>query len=102
MGRSVLLLVNRGKPDVLAALPEVRSLIAAHGRLVAELEADGLDVSSSDFGGTIECGLRAGRILFQEAASQDVYLFSQKVGRTVVKENVVCQLAFSGQWQLFG
>ncbi|MBY0311296.1 MAG: NAD(+)/NADH kinase [Phycisphaerales bacterium] len=41
MGRSVLLLVNRAKPDVLAALPEVRSLINAHGRVVAELDANG-------------------------------------------------------------
>jgi len=40
MGRSVLLLVNRAKPDVQSALPEVRAIIGAHGRLLAELEAD--------------------------------------------------------------
>lgn len=75
------------------------------GRLAgaeSSLAAAGLDVSSSDLGGTIECGLRAGRSLFQEAISQRIDLFSQKFGRSVVKENVVCQLAFSGQWQLLG
>lgn len=40
MGRSVLLLVNTDKPDVVAAAPEVRSLIERYGRIVAELEAD--------------------------------------------------------------
>jgi NAD+ kinase len=36
--RSVLLLVNRGKPDAAAAAAEVRSLIERHGRLAAELD----------------------------------------------------------------
>ncbi|MCC6661481.1 MAG: NAD(+)/NADH kinase [Phycisphaerales bacterium] len=39
MGRSVLLLVNHDKPDAVAALAEVRSLVAAHGRVVGEEEA---------------------------------------------------------------
>ncbi|HVU62750.1 MAG TPA: NAD(+)/NADH kinase [Phycisphaerales bacterium] len=47
MGRSVLLLVNRGKPDVLSELPEVRSLITRYGRLVAEIDADGVAVTAS-------------------------------------------------------
>jgi len=41
MGRIVLLLVNRDKPDVVSALPEVRSLIKAHGTLMAELDSHG-------------------------------------------------------------
>ena len=36
----------------------------------------------------------------QEAISQRIDLFSKKFGRSVVQENMVCQLAFSGQWQL--
>lgn len=42
MSRSVLLLVNRHKPQVVAALDEVRSLITStgHGRIAAELDAD--------------------------------------------------------------
>jgi len=48
MGRSVLLLVNRGKPDVVSALAEVRSLIAKHGRLVAEMDAEGGIVSDKE------------------------------------------------------
>jgi len=36
----------------------------------------------------------------QEAVSQRAYLLSQKLRGAVVQENVVCQLAFSGQWQL--
>lgn len=39
MPRSVLLMVNRGKPLVMEALPRVRSLIERHGRLAAELDA---------------------------------------------------------------
>jgi NAD+ kinase len=46
MGRAVLLLVNRSKPDVISALPEVRALIASHGTLVAELDADGSPITS--------------------------------------------------------
>jgi NAD+ kinase len=41
MGRSVLLLVNRDKPDVLSALEEVHALITRSGRLVAELGSTG-------------------------------------------------------------
>ncbi len=42
MPTGVLLLVNRSKPEVVAALPEVRDLIAqrGRGRIVAELDAD--------------------------------------------------------------
>jgi len=39
MPRAVLLLVNRGKREVAQALPEIRALISAHGRIVAELDA---------------------------------------------------------------
>ena len=49
-----------------------------------------------------ECGLRAGRRLVQEAISQRIYLLTQKVGGTVIQENMIRQLAFSGQWQLLG
>lgn len=51
MGRSVLLLVNRSKPDVVSALAEVRLLIGKHGRLVAELDADGGIVSQQQAAG---------------------------------------------------
>lgn len=37
MGRAVLLLVNRDKPDAVAAAGEVRDLINRHGKLVREL-----------------------------------------------------------------
>lgn len=40
MGRSVLLIVNRSKPDAVAALDEIRALIARHGSLAAEIDAD--------------------------------------------------------------
>lgn len=51
-GRSVLLLVNRNKPDVVAALDEVRGLIAAGGgRIVAELDADGRPVTQAEADG---------------------------------------------------
>ncbi|MBC7834687.1 MAG: NAD(+)/NADH kinase [Phycisphaerales bacterium] len=39
MPRRVLLLVNRSKPDVVAALPELRTLIGRHGTIVGELDA---------------------------------------------------------------
>lgn len=39
MPRSVLLLVNRDKPDAAGAAAEVRALISRHGRLAGELEA---------------------------------------------------------------
>ena len=39
MGRSVLILVNHDKPDAVAALAEVRSLVGKHGRVVGEDEA---------------------------------------------------------------
>ncbi len=38
--RSVLLLINHAKPEAVAALAHVRSLISAHARIVAELPAD--------------------------------------------------------------
>lgn len=40
MGRSVLMLVNRSKPQVAAASDEVRSLITRFGSLAGELDAD--------------------------------------------------------------
>lgn len=41
MARSVLLLINRSKPDAAAAAKRVRELVAAHGaRITAELDAD--------------------------------------------------------------
>lgn len=40
------------------------------------------------------------RLGFQEAVGQGAHLFSEKFGGTVVQENMVCQLALSGQWQL--
>ncbi|MGQ0627353.1 MAG: NAD(+)/NADH kinase, partial [Phycisphaerales bacterium] len=40
MSRRVLLLVNRAKPDVMSALPQIRSTIeGAGGRIAGELEA---------------------------------------------------------------
>ena len=39
MARSVLLLVNRSKPRVCDALPEIRDLLAKHGRLASEMDA---------------------------------------------------------------
>lgn len=39
MGRSIILLANRSKPDVRAALDEVRRLIQSHGRIAADLDA---------------------------------------------------------------
>ena len=40
MPRSVLLLVNRSKPEVVQAVAKVRALIERTGRVVAELDAD--------------------------------------------------------------
>lgn len=39
MARSVLLLVNRSKPRVCAALDEVRALLSKHGRIAAEMDS---------------------------------------------------------------
>lgn len=47
MSRAALLIVNRSKPDVLAALDDVRRLIDRHGRLVGELDADNSPVDSA-------------------------------------------------------
>lgn len=41
MPRSVLLVVNRDKPEAVTAAAEVRRLIERHARLVGELDADG-------------------------------------------------------------
>lgn len=52
MPRSVLLLVNRNKPEVDAALDEVRRLITSAGaRIVAELDADGRPVTPDESDG---------------------------------------------------
>lgn len=40
MGRSVLLLVNKDKPDAVAAAEELRDLIDRRGKVVLELDAD--------------------------------------------------------------
>ena len=40
MSRSVLLLVNRSKPNVLDALDEVRSILTRHSDIVAELDTE--------------------------------------------------------------
>ncbi len=47
MSRAVLLLVNRQKPQVVAALDEVRTLITGtgRGRIAAELDADSVPIS---------------------------------------------------------
>lgn len=47
MGRSVLLIVNRSKPDAVAALGEIRSLIAKHGSLAAEIDAESAPLSDA-------------------------------------------------------
>lgn len=49
MPRSVLLLVNRSKPQVADALPMVRDLIARHGRLAAEFDAASTPLIASEF-----------------------------------------------------
>jgi len=48
MGRSVLLLVNRRKPEAVDALPRVRSLIEAHAAIAAEHEANGGPLQPAD------------------------------------------------------
>lgn len=40
MPRAVLLLVNRSKPQVVDALPSIRSLVTKYGRLAGELDAN--------------------------------------------------------------
>jgi len=41
MPRSVLLIVNRRKPRVVAALQQIRSMLKEHGRIAGEIEAEG-------------------------------------------------------------
>lgn len=41
MPRSVLLIVNRRKPRVVAALQQIRSMLREHGRIAGEVEAEG-------------------------------------------------------------
>jgi hypothetical protein len=48
----------------------------------------------------MKAAIGPGGLIFQEAVSQGINLFSKKFGGTVIQENVVCQLAFAGQWQL--
>ncbi len=45
MPRSVLLLVNRNKPQMASAVSEVRDLIARHARLTGELDADSATIT---------------------------------------------------------
>jgi NAD+ kinase len=40
MSRGVALVANQNKPEVLGALPAIRSLITRHGRLLTELDGD--------------------------------------------------------------
>lgn len=47
MPRAVMLLVNRAKRHVAAALPEVRQLITAHGSLVREDDTFGLPITDA-------------------------------------------------------
>lgn len=47
MPRSVLLLVNRGKAQVVEALPEIRALLTRHGTIAAELSAAGPAITES-------------------------------------------------------
>ena len=51
MGRNVLLLVNRDKPDVISSLAEVHALIKAHGTLVAELDASNSFITAKQAAG---------------------------------------------------
>ncbi len=41
MPRSVLLIINRRKPRVVAALQQIRSMLTEHGRIAGEIEAEG-------------------------------------------------------------
>lgn len=50
MGRSVILLVNRSKPDVIEALEEVRSLIGESGRIASEHDTDETGPIEADAG----------------------------------------------------
>lgn len=51
-GRAVLLVVNRTKPDVESALPEIRDLIASAGaKVVCEVDADGVPISPGQAAG---------------------------------------------------
>src|SRR6478609_10088141 len=73
------------------------------GRLVGDdsEELSGLLESSSDLGGrAMKAAGRPRGLVFQEAVSQGIHLFFQKLRGSVVQENMVCQLAFSSQWQL--
>ena len=47
MSRSVLLLANTGKPDVVDALPRVRATIERHGSIAFETEADGESITDA-------------------------------------------------------
>lgn len=51
MPRAALLLVNRSKPAVCAALDEVRSLLEGHGRIAAELDAGDSPITPDDAAG---------------------------------------------------
>lgn len=48
MPRSVLLIINRGKEKVLAALDEVRTLITTHGTLAGEYDAFDGDITDAN------------------------------------------------------
>lgn len=48
MGRAVLLVVNRRKPDAVSAIDRVRELIAAHGTLVGETDTEHEEASAAE------------------------------------------------------
>lgn len=48
MPRSVLMLVNRSKPQVAEALPAIRDLVSRHGVLAGELDASSAPLSAGD------------------------------------------------------
>jgi len=47
MPRSVLLLVNRAKPNAVDALPRIRAIIERHGAIAAEIDADDAPIPSA-------------------------------------------------------
>lgn len=51
MPRSVLLLVNRDKPEVAGAVDEIRRLVSSRGRIVAELDADSAPLTAEQANG---------------------------------------------------
>lgn len=61
MPRRVILLANRSKPDVVAALAEVRRLIETHGRIVGEFDASERGESGGESKARPEPSLASGK-----------------------------------------